>query len=141
MLLHQVSLKKMPAKLAKRGFLGFSSKKRFSRCHRMTTELLQHLKGRKFFPCGPRTIFSSLFWIQKVAEACNFTKSNSPPWVFFTFFFKLYKWYQIAQSITQRCDFGICSIGTLQANVPFCIPLKIENLWSTNISGGAKREK
>ena len=85
-LLHQVSLKKMPAKLAKRGFLGFSSKKRFSRCHRMTTELLQHLKGRKFFPCGPRTIFSSLFWIQKVAEACNFTKSNSPPWVFFTFF-------------------------------------------------------
>ena len=31
--------------------------------------------------------------------ACNFTKSNTPPWVFFTFF-KLYKWYQIAQSIT-----------------------------------------
>ena len=27
------------------------------------------------------------------------TKSNTPPWVFFTFF-KLYKWYQIAQSIT-----------------------------------------
>ena len=26
-------------------------------------------------------------------------KSNTPPWVFFTFF-KLYKWYQIAQSIT-----------------------------------------
>ena len=31
------------------------------------------------------------------AKACNFTKSNTPPWVFFTFF-KLYKWYQIAQS-------------------------------------------
>ena len=29
--------------------------------------------------------------------ACNFTKSNTPPWLFFTFF-KLYKWYQIAQS-------------------------------------------
>ena len=31
--------------------------------------------------------------------ACNFTKSNIPPWVFFTFF-KLYKWYQMAQNIT-----------------------------------------
>ena len=28
-----------------------------------------------------------------------FTKSNTPAWVFFTFF-KLYKWYQIAQSIS-----------------------------------------
>ena len=27
------------------------------------------------------------------------TKSNTPPWMFFTFF-KLYKWYQIAQNIT-----------------------------------------
>ena len=26
-------------------------------------------------------------------------KSNTPPWMFFTFF-KLYKWYQIAQNIT-----------------------------------------
>ena len=33
------------------------------------------------------------------AEACNFTKGNTPPWVFFTFL-KLYKWYEIAQSIT-----------------------------------------
>ena len=30
--------------------------------------------------------------------ACNFTKSNTPPWVFFTFL-KLNKWYQIAQNI------------------------------------------
>ena len=28
-------------------------------------------------------------------------KSNAPPWVFFTFF-KLYKWYQIAQRITYK---------------------------------------
>ena len=28
--------------------------------------------------------------------ACNFTKSNTPPWVFLTFL-KLYKWCQIAQ--------------------------------------------
>ena len=32
-------------------------------------------------------------------KACNFTKSNTPPWVFFKFF-KFYKWYQIAQRIT-----------------------------------------
>ena len=31
--------------------------------------------------------------------ACNFTKINTPPCVFFMFF-KLYKWYQIAQCIT-----------------------------------------
>ena len=35
--------------------------------------------------------------LSKVAE-CSFTKSNSTPWVFFTFF-NLYNWYQIAQSI------------------------------------------
>ena len=34
------------------------------------------------------------------ALACNFTKSKTPPWVFFTFF-KLCKWYKIAQSISQ----------------------------------------
>ena len=33
------------------------------------------------------------------AKFCNYTKSNTPPWVFFTFF-KLQKLYQIAQSIT-----------------------------------------
>ena len=31
--------------------------------------------------------------------ACNFTKINTPPCVFFMFF-KLYKWYQIAQRTT-----------------------------------------
>ena len=36
---------------------------------------------------------------ENVGEACNFTKINTPPWVFFTFF-KLYKWYQIAQRTT-----------------------------------------
>ena len=30
---------------------------------------------------------------------CNFTKRNTPPWVFFKFF-NLYKWYQIGQRIT-----------------------------------------
>ena len=34
-----------------------------------------------------------------IAETCNFTEINTPPWVFFTFF-KLYKCYQIAQRTT-----------------------------------------
>ena len=34
-----------------------------------------------------------------VWETCNFIKSNTPPWVFFTLF-KLYKWNQIAQLFT-----------------------------------------
>ena len=37
-----------------------------------------------------------LILVKLHAEACNFTMTNTPPWVFFTFF-KLYKWYQIAQ--------------------------------------------
>ena len=35
------------------------------------------------------------------AKACKFTESNTPPSVFFTFF-KLYKWYQMAQSVAYR---------------------------------------
>ena len=30
-------------------------------------------------------------------RSVTFTKSSTPPWVFFTFL-KLYKWYQIAQN-------------------------------------------
>ena len=40
-----------------------------------------------------------LLLVKLQASACNFTKSNTPPRVFFTFF-KLYEWYQIAQSTT-----------------------------------------
>ena len=40
-------------------------------------------------------LLNDLLLFAKSAEACNFTKSNTPPWVFFTFF-KLHKWYQIA---------------------------------------------
>ena len=38
-----------------------------------------------------------LVLVKLQALACTFTKSNTPPWVFFTLF-KLYKWYQIAQA-------------------------------------------
>ena len=37
-----------------------------------------------------------LILVKLQVSACNFAKINTPPWVFFTFF-KLYKWYQIAQ--------------------------------------------
>ena len=40
-----------------------------------------------------------LFLVKLETEACNFAKSNTPPWVFFMFF-ELYKWYQITQNIT-----------------------------------------
>ena len=36
------------------------------------------------------------------AKACNLTKSNTHPWVVFTFF-KLYKWCKIAQRTTYYC--------------------------------------
>ena len=36
---------------------------------------------------------------KEILAACNFTKINTPLWVFFTFF-KLYKCYQIAQRTT-----------------------------------------
>ena len=39
-----------------------------------------------------------LLSVKLQAVAWSFTKSNTSPWVFFTFF-KLSKWYQIAQRI------------------------------------------
>ena len=40
-----------------------------------------------------------LILVKLQASASNFTKINTPPWVFFPFF-KLYKWYQTAQRTT-----------------------------------------
>ena len=42
-----------------------------------------------------------LILVKLQALACNFTKSNTPPLVFFTFF-KLYGWNQIAQRTTNE---------------------------------------
>ena len=39
------------------------------------------------------------------ASAFNFTKINTPQWVFFTFL-KLYKWHQIVQRITYKGNIG-----------------------------------
>ena len=47
-----------------------------------------------------KNIHGGMLLLVKLQDSpCNFTKSNTPPWVFFRFF-KLYKWYQIAQSIS-----------------------------------------
>ena len=40
-----------------------------------------------------------LILVKLQASAYNFTKINTPPWVFFMLF-KLYQWYQIAQHTT-----------------------------------------
>ena len=40
-----------------------------------------------------------LILVKLQASAYNFTKINTPPWVFFMFL-KLYNWYQIAQLTT-----------------------------------------
>ena len=40
-----------------------------------------------------------LLFVKLQARAGNFTEGNNPPWVFFMFF-KLYKWYRVAQSIS-----------------------------------------
>ena len=44
-----------------------------------------------------------LLLVKLQPKARNFTKSNTLPWVFFTFF-KLYKWCQIVQNIKWNAD-------------------------------------
>ena len=53
----------------------------------------------KRVPCKYSQIIFVMFCPIWYHLACNFTKSNIPPWVLFTFF-KLCKWYQIVQRIT-----------------------------------------
>ena len=45
------------------------------------------------------TLCAIWYYLYDLALACNFTKSNTRPWVFFTLF-KLHKWYQIVQRLT-----------------------------------------
>ena len=63
-------------------------------------------------------------------QACNFIESNTPPWVFF----KLYKWYQIAQRITYFKKH--LSRKPLPRTVPALLkvmkmihPISVKNLW------------
>ena len=45
------------------------------------------------------TLCAILYHLHNLRKACNFTKINTPPRVFFTFL-KLHKWYQIVQSVS-----------------------------------------
>ena len=59
------------------------------------------------------------------------TKSNTPPWVIFTFL-KLYKWYQIAQYITYYkavADSGILVFWILITKI---LHFLVINIWSIN---------
>ena len=46
-----------------------------------------------------KTYEGVLLLVKLQVKACNFTKSNTLPWVFFKFF-KLHKWLQIAQNVS-----------------------------------------
>ena len=48
---------------------------------------------------GKNTHGGVLLLLKLQAKTCNFAKSNTPSWVFFTFF-KLCKWYEITQNIS-----------------------------------------
>ena len=51
---------------------------------------------------------------------CNFTKSNIPSWVFFTFF-TLYKWYQITQYVSLSILFPSLILTDLHLYLePYC---------------------
>ena len=51
-----------------------------------------------------KNTMEALLLVKLQASAWNFTKSNTPPWVF-SMFFTLYKWQQIGQRITeQQCN-------------------------------------
>ena len=54
----------------------------------------------------------------RIASACDFTKRSTSPWVFFTFF-KLYKWYQIAQSVTYESNYNCYKFCYEFAFIPF----------------------
>ena len=101
-----------------------------------------------------------LLLVKLQAKVCSFTKSNTPAWALSSFF-KLYKWFQIAQSITyngksvmwnrfQTKQTGECSFFpnyfyvnnfeslkrrfskfNLKSNSPFIAFFAIWNIWST----------
>ena len=60
----------------------------------MLCTIWYHLHSLKH---GEKTHGGVILLVKLQVEASNFTKSITPPWVIFTFF-RLYKWYQIAQS-------------------------------------------
>ena len=76
-------------------FLHFDSSQLQNFIHVVLCAIWHHLYNLKNVE---NTHGGKLILVKLQASACNFTKINTPPWVFFTFF-KLYKWCQIAQRI------------------------------------------
>ena len=77
-----------------------------------------------------------LILVKLQAKSCNFSKINTPPWVFFTFF-KLNKWYQIAQRTTYN-DLVFITL-TIRCNVTFTTVtenafIKVITIIRTNVS-------
>ena len=64
---------------------------------------LKHSRSTNYFDC-----FVACILVPYVMR-CNFTKSDTPPWVFFTFF-NLQKWYQIAQNIAYALQISYSQI-------------------------------
>ena len=70
-----------------------------------------------------------LILIKLQTEACNFTKINTPPWVFFAFF-KLYRWYQIAQRTTNILYGAFCNQSLPFLAISYCCKaLCLRCLW------------
>ena len=73
-----------------------------------------------------------LILVKLQASGCNITKSNTPPWVFFTFS-ELYKWYQIAQCTTFMLHTLLdrlvqhLSTGTNLFLVQFQLPIRVQS--------------
>ena len=60
-----------------------------------------------------------LLLVKLQAEAWNFNKINTPPWVFFTFF-KIVQVYQIAQHITNLAlSLFSCLLGTFHYSLVY----------------------
>ena len=68
-------------------------------CHWMTMwDVFRDLVSFVRFKNVKNTHGGVLLVVKLMAEAYNFSKSNTPPWLFFAFL-ELYKWYQTAQSL------------------------------------------
>ena len=76
----------------------------------MICDALPHLVPFVQFKKRESTHGRVLVLVNLQASACSFTKSITLPWVFFTFF-KLYKWYQIAQSVSYGCTLDWANPG------------------------------
>ena len=64
---------------------------------KLVLELMLYTIWNHFYTLknGINTRGGVLFLLNSQTSAWSFTKSNTPPWMFFTFL-KLYKWHQIA---------------------------------------------